>query len=180
MNKMTRERAVTYDYKTVKVKREAEAMYCDVYANFGWELTNSRMADASLTSVYLSFKRDRAIGKKPELIKISAAADASLNKISALQRKKRDAGTAWGVSVGTIGVLTFGGGMSMCLLLKGTGYLIGGIGLGLLGAALCAAGFFLYKRINGKAEAELAPKIETETDKVSCLCEEANKIIYGE
>lgn len=57
--KMENQNAISYDYKTVRVKREFETILTDAYQNLGYEVTNVSMAEGTLNSVNVSFKRDR-------------------------------------------------------------------------------------------------------------------------
>ena len=167
------ENAVTYDYKTIKVKREVEALICDTYENLGWQLTNTSSSEGSLFYINLSFKRDRKIANKVELLKLQEKADNVINNIEYLQSKKKNAGMIFSLVFGIIAALVFGGGMSMCLVLSGIGYMLGGIALGILGAGLCLLTYPLYKRINKKQSIAIQPLLESEFDKLSDICEEA-------
>lgn len=170
------ENAITYDYKTVKVKREIETLVCDTYENLGWELTNTSSVEGSIFYINLSFKRNRKIANKIELLKLQDKADNSIENIESLQRKKKNSGLAPAITTGTIGALTFGGGMSMCLVLSGIGYMLGGIALGLVGAGICALAYPIFKKINKKKAQEIEPLLEAEFDKLSDICEEAAKL----
>ena len=171
------ENAISYDYKTVRVKRDMEVMLTDAYQNLGWEVTNTSMAEGSLTSVNVSFKRDRKIENKAELLKLQSKIDNSLSIIEKLQSKKKNAGVPEGITVGTIGVLAFGGGMSMTLTLSGIGFLIGGIALGLVGIGIGLLGWLTHNKIQKKKLAKIEPVMENELDKLSDLCEQANKLL---
>lgn len=170
------ENVVSYDYKTIKVKREIETLVCDTYENLGWELTNTSSVEGSIFYVNLSFKRNRKIANKVELLKLQERADAVINSIDSLQAKKKRAGMAESLSVGVVGTLVFGGGMSMTMLLKGVGFMIGGIVLGFVGAGICALAYPLFKKLNKKKASNIQPILESEFDKLSDICEEAQKV----
>ena len=79
------------------------------------------------------------------------------------QLKKLDAavtrpGPIVGITLGIIGVLTFGGGMSCCLV-WGESLLIAGIVLGVLGIGLMALAYPVYNSITEKEKARIAPQI---------------------
>ena len=171
------ENAISYDYKTVRVKRDMEVMLTDAYQNLGWEVTNTSMAEGSLTSVNVSFKRDRKIENKAELLKLQSKIDNSLSIIEKKKKKKKNAGVPEGITVGTIGVLAFGGGMSMTLTLSGIGFLIGGIALGVVGIGIGLLGWLTHNKIQKKKLAKIEPVMENELDKLSDLCEQANKLL---
>lgn len=170
------ENAKTYDYKTIKVKREIETLVCDTYENLGWELTNTSSVEGSLFHINLSFKRDRKIENKTELLKLQDKADNVIASIDNLQNKKKNAGFVGALSTGIVGTLIFGGGMSMTMLLSGVGYLIGGIALGIVGAGVCALAYPLFKKINKKQSAVIQPVLESEYDKLSDICDQAAKL----
>lgn len=169
------ENLTTYDYKTIKVKREMETLVCDTYENLGWKLTNTSSVEGSIFCVNLSFKRDRKIENKVELLKLQEQADSVIASIDNLQRKKKRSGLGASLTTGIVGALTFGGGMSMSMLLKGVGYMIGGIALGLVGAGICALAYPIFKSINKKQSTKIQPIIECEYDKLSDICNQAGK-----
>lgn len=174
---MENEIAVTYDYKTVRVKRELETMLTDAYSNLGWEVTNTTLAEGSLSYVNVSFKRDRKIQNKMELNKIQEKVNNVLANIEKLQSKKKSAGVPEGVTVGCIGALAFGGGMSMCLTLSGVAFMVGGIALGVVGIGIALLGWLTHNKIKRKKVSQIEPMLESEFDKLSDLCESAVKLI---
>jgi len=170
------ENVITYDYKTVKVKREIETLVCDTYENLGWELTNSSAVEGSIFYVNLSFKRNRKTENKVELLKLQERADGVIASIENLQNKKKNAGLVGALTLGVAGLLTFGGGMSMTMLLTGVGYMVGGIALGLVGAGICALAYPLFKKTNKSKTVEIQPILESEYDKLADICEQAGKL----
>jgi len=170
------ENAVSYDYKTIKVKRSIETLVCDTYENLGWELTNTSSVEGSLFYINLSFKRNRKLENKVELLKLQEKADSIVATIENLQAKKKNAGMIGALSTGIAGALVFGGGMSMTMLLKGVAPIIGGIALGLVGAGICALAYPLFKKINKRKNTEIQPILESEYDKLSDICEQAAKL----
>lgn len=170
------ENSITYDYKTIKVKRSIETLVTDTYESLGWSLTGTSSVEGSLFYVNLSFKRDRKIENKVELLKLQDKADSVISNIELLQSRKKNAGQIGALTTGIMGALTFGGGMSMSILLHGVGYMICGIALGIVGAGICALAYPLFKKINKKKHIEIQPILETEYDKLADICEEAMKI----
>lgn len=170
------EEVVVYDYKTIKVKREIESLVTDTYENLGWELTNTSAVEDSIFSINLSFKRDRKINNKLELLKLQEKADSIISNIESLQSKKKNSGLIPAITTGVIGALVFGGGMSMCMLLQGIGYMIGGIALGLVGAGICVIAYPIFKNVNKKARVKIEPLIENEFDKLADVCENSAKL----
>lgn len=170
------EEVVVYDYKTIKVKREMEALVCDTYQNLGWQLTGSSSTEGSLFYINLSFKRDRKIANKVELLKLQDRADNVIANIENLQNKKKNSGLVPALSTGIVGTLIFGGGMSMTMLLKGAQFMVGGIAIGLIGALVCVLAYPLFKKINKSSVAKIQPILESEYDKLADVCEQAGKL----
>ncbi len=167
----------TFDYKTLKVKREVETMVCDAYENLGWELTSTGSAEGNPFEVILSFKRNRKIENKMELLKLQQKIDISLKEIEIFQRKRKSAGLVAGLTTGIAGALTFGGGLSMCLCLEGAGYMAGGIVLGIVGVGIGLFAWWLSKKVNKRKSENLTPVIESELDNLADLCEKAAELV---
>ncbi len=173
------ENAITFDYKTVKVKREMEVIVGDAYENLGWELVSSNSAEGSPFEVILSFKRDRKIENKIGLLKLQQKIDLCLAEIDTFQRKRKTGGIVAGISMGVVSALTFGGGLSMCLCLKGLGFMLGGIAIGLVGVGLGFLSWVIAKKVAKKKNEDLTPIIEQEFDNLADLCETARNIVDG-
>ena len=171
------ENVVSFDYKTIKVKREMETMVSDAYTALGWEHNNTSMAEGSPFYVNLSFKRDRKINNKIKLLTLEKKLEEVLFNIETLQSKKKNGGVIAGISLGVLGALTFGGGMSMSLVLSGVGYLIGGIALGIVGIGIGAIAYFVSKKVKAKTIGKVDPILESELDKLADICENANALI---
>ncbi|MDR0832423.1 MAG: hypothetical protein LBM99_05960 [Bacillales bacterium] len=167
--------AISYDYKTVKVKREMETIVADSYANLGWELTGSSIVEFSVFHVNLSFKRDRKIENKMNLIKLQEKVDNIILNIETLLASKRSAGVPITATIGTIGALLFGGGLSMAILLEGIGNLVGGIVLGVVGIGVCLLSWAVYKKVRRNKLSKISPLLESEYDKLADVCEQARK-----
>lgn len=170
------EKPISFDYKTIKVKRTMEAITADTYQALGWELSSTTIADRGLFYVNLSFKRDRNIANKSQLLKLQEKAEYSLLNIEKIFSKQKTAGVNAGVALGTTGTLVFGGGMSMVLLLEGVGYIVGGIALGVVGIGLAAIGFASYKKIRSKKRGQLEQILNDEYNNIAEICEHAHKI----
>lgn len=168
------QKAIVFDYKTVKVKRETETMLTDAYATLGWQVTSTTMADASLSCVNVSFKRDRKIAHKSELDLLQKKIDAHIASIEKLISQKKRAGLPEAITMGTIGTLVFGGGMSMTMLLEGMGLFIGGIAVGVTGIAIGLLGWLISNKVKNKKHKRIEPLLEAEFDKFSAVCEQAS------
>lgn len=168
---------ISYDYKTIKVKREMEAIVTDTYENLGWELSSTSSVEHSLFYISLSFKRNRKQNNKVELLKLQEQADNIIATIEDLQAKKKQKGMIPSILTGVFGSLVFGGGMSLCLCLtKSIGAMIGGIALGLFGVGICALAYPIFKKLNKTANSKIQPILETELDKLSDICEKASSM----
>lgn len=170
------ENIITYDYKTIKVKRSIETLVCDTYENLGWELTNTSANEGSIFYINLSFKRNRKLENKVELLKLQEKADSIISNIEILQNKKKNAGLVASLTSGIVGLLVFGGGLSMTMLLSGVGSIFGGVVLGLIGAGTCAISYPLFKKINKEKNVKIQPLIESEYDKLSDICNQAGNL----
>jgi hypothetical protein len=163
---------VTYDYKTIKIRREMESITTDAYNNLGWELTGSSVADGMIFHTNLSFKRNRKIANKTELLRKQEKVDGILCDIEVLQNSKKHAGLIGGITVGTIGALTFGGGMAMVMELGGTfGFVVGGIALGVVGIGICLLGWLVGVKVKKSKVNKITPILESEYDKLADTCE---------
>lgn len=86
----------------------------------------------------------------------------TLRKLDASVTKKA---TTWGITIGIIGCLLFGGGMSMILV--GTiALFVPGILLGCFGMAVMAVAYPVYKKVLEKERARIAPKILALTEEL--------------
>lgn len=170
---MENKTVTSYDYKTVRVRRETESMLCDSYSVLGWEVVNTTLASGTLTHVNVSFKRDRKIKNKSELLKLQSRIDSTILNIEKMQVAQKNAGVPEAITVGTIGTLTLGGGMSMVMTLSGVLYTIVGSVIGVVGIGIGLLGWLTYNKVHTKKLTKLEPLIETEFSKLSDLCDEA-------
>ena len=173
---MENEKAVSYDYKVVRVRREMETIVTDCYESLGWELTNTSSSEFSLFYLNLSFKRDRKIEHKNELLKLQDKLDTIIANIESLQSKKKNAGKPEAITMGVVGALTLGGGMSMTMLNTSVGMIAGGIAIGVVGIAIGLLGFLVHKCFRKKKGENIQPVLESEYDKLADICEQANKL----
>ena len=176
MENENKNKAITFDYKTVRIRRDMEAILTDAYENLGYEVTNTQMAEGSLNYANVSFKRNRKIKNKSELLKLQEKIDYTLNNIENNHKQKKKAGLIESVVTGIIGTLTLGGGMSMIMCLNGLGYLIGGIAVGIVGIGICSIAVLVYNKIHNKKLSRLEPIYQSELDNLSDLCEKATAL----
>lgn len=169
-------KSITYDYKTVKARRDMEVVVCDSYQVLGWELTSSSVAEGSPSYVNLSFKRDRKIANKIQLLKEQEKIDNNLSNIDILQISKKSAGWTAGVCLGILGTLVFGSGMSIIMTIGGLGGTIAGVVLGVAGAGVVCLAHFLRKLIRHRKVSKINPILEVEFDKLAEACEKAGEL----
>lgn len=173
----SRQQASSYDYKTVRVRRETETMLCDAYATLGWEIVDSSFVTPTLSHVNVNFKRNRKIQNKTELTVVQDKLDGVISNIEKLRVKQKHAGIPEAITVGTIGTLTFGGGMSMVMTIGGMAFTIGGIALGVVGIGIGLWGWLVHNLIHKKKLKKIEPALESEFAKLSDLCDEAINLL---
>jgi len=91
------------------------------------------------------------------------------DKMELLRKLDRDVtkpGTVWSIALGVIGCLIFGAGMSCVMVGPNTLFAIG-IVAGIVGIAVLAAAFPVYKKITEKERERIAPQILALTEELS-------------
>lgn len=166
----------SYDYLTVDANVRNAAEYIDCYECLGWKVTNTR-ENFALNQVSLNFRRDRKIKNKEHLQRCQARLDDAIKGINVLERKKTNQARVVSLSVGVAGTLTLGGGMCLCLLNTALGVIIAGSVVGVIGIAVAAMAYPLFKRIAKKKTQEIAPIISKKRDEIAEICEEAKKYL---
>lgn len=173
MSNASKQKVSSYDYKTVRVRRETETMLCDAYDTLGWEIVDTSFATPTLSHVNVNFKRNRKIQNKAELMTLQNKIDGAIGNIEKLRDRQKNAGIPEAITMGTVGALTLGGGMSMIMTVGGVAFTIGGIALGVVGIAIGLFGWLVHNLIHKKKLKKIEPSIETEFTKLSDLCDEA-------
>lgn len=84
--------------------------------------------------------------------------ETKLDELRRLDASVTRLGTIWGLVVGIVGILVFGAGLSMVLVVGST-LLLPGILLGVLGLALMGVAYPLYKNITDRERERIAPQI---------------------
>ena len=82
--------------------------------------------------------------------------ETKLERLRRLDAEAERPGAVTAISVGTLGALVFGTGMCCCLVWQQFAL---GIAVGLLGAAIAAAAYPVYKHITKKKREQIAPEI---------------------
>lgn len=167
---------VSYEYKTVTVKAKEQSKAMDMYEAFGWEITT--VAPATLDCVTLSLKRDRKQKHKQELTKLERQAEDLTDTINSLERSKTMGGNIFAYIFGVIATLILGGGMCLVMLIENSiPALIGGIVLGIVGIALCAVNYPIYKNIVTKKTKQVLPVIDDNEEKLANILEKGNDLL---
>ncbi len=169
---MEKKNFVTYEYATKTVSVGKQAAEVDLREAFGWEATGSEPSIAG--GVTLSFKRDRKLPNKTELIRLERKADNINRTLAHLEGEKTKSASVFGYVFGSLGALVLGGGMSLCMLVQTLPAMIGGIALGVVGIAMVSVNYLLYKKIAEKKTEKLQPTIEETEEKLAIVCEQAH------
>ena len=77
---------IAYEYLTQTVSPSMQATYVDGYANFGWQLQESK---EGLHGVTLAFKRDRSITHKSELNRLQKQFEQQMAHVVRLEKSKQ-------------------------------------------------------------------------------------------
>ncbi|MBR1390487.1 MAG: hypothetical protein IJ567_03420 [Lachnospiraceae bacterium] len=91
--------------------------------------------------------------------------DLILKKLREIDRSTTRPGTIAGLTIGIIGTLIMGTGMSMAMVWNDRFFALG-IVIGILGIAVVIAAYPVYSAITEKKRAENAPKIREITDQL--------------
>jgi hypothetical protein len=172
--------ATTFDYCTVDVPRGKEALYADVYRNFGWAPDGTDGLVGPGRRRGLRLRRDRAV-RSVEVAELQQNAEAALANITALERSRTTAATVVAYALGGIGSVLLAGsvfamqdGVAVPDLLSGldpvTIFLIGAGGL--INWAVAPVAFQLLRAARSK---RIRPAIDRQYDVVYGACEVASR-----
>lgn len=170
---------VSYEYKTVTVKSKDQTKAMDLYEAFGWEVTAT--TPTFIDGVTLSLKRDRKLKHKQELIKLERQAEETLGTINGLYRAKTAGASVFAYLFGVIATLILGGGMCLVMLIENSvPALVGGILLGLVGIALCAVNYPVYKTLVAKKTKQILPIVDDNEEKLANVLEKGNDLLRAD
>ena len=95
--------------------------------------------------------------------------ESKLDELRRLDRAVEKSGTVLSLIIGIIGCLIFGTGMCLSMQVIGGGqlFMILGIIVGIIGAAVIIAAYPIYKKMSKQARAKYAPRILELTDELS-------------
>lgn len=97
---------IAYEYLTQTVSPSMQATYVDGYANFGWQLQESK---EGLHGVTLAFKRDRSITHKSELNRIQKQFEQQMAHVVRLEKSKQSSATSLSLLIGIVGTVFMAG-----------------------------------------------------------------------
>lgn len=91
--------------------------------------------------------------------------ESTMDKIRRLDARVNKTGAAWAISIGGVGSIVLGGGMSLCMV--GPEQLfIPGIIVGVLGIVIVSLAYPIYNLITKKEREKIAPEILRLTDEL--------------
>lgn len=175
------QRARTYDYKTVETDSRSSSEVMDYHEALGWELAGSN--EGITGRIALTFRRNRKIKNKEQLNRIQVRLDDAVEGIRVLEKSKTKSALMAAIAIGTAGSLTFGGGLSICILLPLMSNLVSyvvGCFLGVVGFGVCGLGYLAYVKLRAKNTAKINVLIDKKRDGIADLCEEAQRILSQE
>ena len=176
-NKMQDKDFVSYEYKTVTVKANQQTKAIDMYEAFGWEITGT--TPTVVDGLTISLKRDRKQKHKQELTKLERQAEDLFNTLDGLQRAKTMGASIFAYIFGVFATLVLGGGMCLCMLMQGNiPAFVGGIILGIIGIALCAVNYPIYKKIAVNKTKQVLPIIDDNEEKLANILEKGNDLLH--
>ena len=168
---------VVYDYITKEVSTKEEAMYLDCIETFGWELVSK---ERGFLYTILNFRRDRKLKTNIELKNLQRDFEEEIDAIKRLETDKTKMASVTSLTIGTIGALILGGGMSLSMLNPTNIPLLAvGIAIGVVGIVVLAVAYPIYMKKVKKSVKRVSSLIEEKYDKISNILVEANGILNG-
>lgn len=179
---------VAYEYLSINVTSEKEALYTDCYENFGWRLTNNSNGLVDKEDYYinnsnvngkkivnLKFKRDRKIPNKAKVISLQKKLENGLKELERLESEPTTKGSIYAVIIAVIGTIFLA--LSVFSITATNPMIIIGIITGIIGLTGWFLSYPVYKKIKTKQENINTPLIEEQYNDIYDSCEQAKKII---
>ena len=166
----------TYEYMSKTVKAADQTRISDLCEAFGWEATDAETSPLGVTTI--SFRRNRKIPHKSELVRLERKADSIWDTLGRLDKSKRKGASLFAYVFGCFAVLIFGAGLSLTIRIpESTPALVGGIVLGLAGILLGGLNLMLFRRLVDKKTREVNPVMEDMEEKLAVVCEQAHSLL---
>ncbi len=167
-----------YEYRTETVRAKDRARAVDEAEAFGWEATETQRAIGDCCNI--TFRRDRRIEHRAELIRLEKRVKDAREQVSALERSKTRAAQIFGWIFGVCAVLIAGGGMSLVMASEPElTEMIVGIILGVIGIGMCCLTYPVYVKIVLKKTREVSPAIDSGEEAIANLLEQGNDLLMN-
>lgn len=179
---------VAYEYLSINVISDKEALYTDCYENFGWRLTNSNNSLVDKDDYYinnsningnrlvnLKFKRDRKIPNKAKVISLQKKCENGFKELNRLEKEPSSKGTFYAVVCAVIGTIFLTISV-LCITSIKPIYFLGMI-IGIIGLIGWFMAYPIYKKIKLKQEEINTPLIEEQYNIIYDSCEQAQKLL---
>lgn len=181
---------VAYEYISINVTSEKEALYTDCYENFGWRLTSSAsniglvdQEDYYINNsnvngnklINLKFKRDRKIPNKAKVIALQNKCEKGLKELTRLEKEPNSKGSFYASLSATIGTVFLAVSV-FAITATNPNYIIG-ILIGIIGLIAWCLSYPVYKKIKIKQETINTSLIEEQYNIIYDSCEQAQKLL---
>ena len=196
-------KSMNYEYKSVVVDRDKEAVWKDSYQNMGWEMEKSQPAivkhvywpirimiaplaiipgtpfakmaadHKSETKVELTFKRNRNLDNKAEINRLQLKFETAVKTIGQLEASRITGAAAAAYIIGLLGTIFMAGSVFSYL----AGLLLPSIVLAVPGFICWLLSYFVYQGFKDKKTRKVAPMIEEQYDAIYDICQKANMLI---
>ena len=180
---------VAYEYLSINVISEKEALYADCYENFGWILTNNNAGalvdredyyinNSNINGkklINLKFKRDRKIPNKAKIVTLQKKVESGLKKLEMLEKNPYSKGAMYATIVAVIGTIFLA--ISVFCITASKPLIIPGIINGIIGLIGWFLSYPVYKKIKVKQEEINTPLIEEQYNEIYNCCEQAQKLL---
>lgn len=167
---------LAYEYMSKTVKAADQTRISDLCEAFGWEATDAETSPLGVTTI--SFRRNRKIPHRSELVRLERKADSIWDTLGRLDKSKRKGASLFAYVFGCFAVLIFGAGLSLTMRMpESAPALVGGIVLGLAGILLGGLNLMLFRRLVDKKTREVNPVMEDMEEKLAVVCEQAHGLL---
>lgn len=164
----------SFEYTRTVVNSDLVTVASDCYENLGWEITGVAKNGTNHSST-LSFRRNRKVKGKAQLVKLQRKMDDLLATLADLESEKTRKATIQAMVLGILAALVLGVGMC-CTMVWADTLMVPGIIIGVIGLIACAANYVLFRKTVAKETERINPRVEAAYDSLATLCEEAQAV----